>query len=384
MIVALFAAALAVAHGVSHWYPITFGQLGTRDGVQYWAALKVALAGGNPYNPLEMLALEETIGYRHSQPVMMWNPPWTAILTAPWMWGGFSEAMWAWRFAQILCVVLFWRLLTPLTASIEQKITSAACLALFYPVLDSFHSGQFGIVMMVGVALLLHPRAAESPKMLVPALILFLCKPHLFLPIFTFLALTKRLHLLLLALGLCVSATLVLLGADVMHQWLTSLYAPLHPDMITHLVDYRGDTLSASIRSLAFTAGLGKTPWIIALFACLSVGSGIVVKQTNKSFEVAAPILILLGLLLAPYGWMSDYAIIAPLLISSPARLAIREYRIKVAIFLLALAVTAILCTDFLHETAWILTVLVYIVVRQTRDPLTYSRNLDPEQTSVS
>lgn len=367
MTVALLAATLALSHCFSAWYPVTFGQIGARDGVQYWAALNVALHGGNPYNPAEMLAIEQSIGYQPAQPVMMWNPPWTAILLAPWLWGTFSDAMWAWRLAQIACVALVWRLLTPITASIEQKITAAAALALFYPVLDSFHSGQFGIMMMLGVAALLQPKSAESPKVLVPALVLFVCKPHLFLPIFAFLALGKRVSLLLAALGLCITATLVVLGTGVIQQWLTSLYAPLHPEMITHLVDYRGDTLSACVRSLAFNAGLGKTPWIMALFACLSVSGGVMVKQTTKSFEEAVPLLILLGLLLAPYGWMSDYALLAPLLISSRSHLELRERRMIVAAFLLLLAVSAIVATDLVHEMAWIQVPLVYMLSRQAR-----------------
>ena len=51
------------------------------DYLQYWAASRVNLDRGNPYDWEELLAAERRVEPSMATPVMMWNPPWTFSLT---------------------------------------------------------------------------------------------------------------------------------------------------------------------------------------------------------------------------------------------------------------------------------------------------------------
>src|SRR5262245_19868791 len=53
------------------------------DFIEYWAAAKVTLAGGNPYDPAQLLPLQTANGRDTDQAIMMWNPPWSLAFVLP-------------------------------------------------------------------------------------------------------------------------------------------------------------------------------------------------------------------------------------------------------------------------------------------------------------
>src|SRR4051812_23087880 len=53
----------------------TPGFLVPRDFLEYWAAGRVNLRGGNPYHPDELLAEQKHADAGRTDAVMMWNPP---------------------------------------------------------------------------------------------------------------------------------------------------------------------------------------------------------------------------------------------------------------------------------------------------------------------
>ena len=57
--------------------------LQTDDFVEYWAAGKLNIAGGNPYNPDELTPLQWKAGRFDSVPVIMYNPPWMLAIVMP-------------------------------------------------------------------------------------------------------------------------------------------------------------------------------------------------------------------------------------------------------------------------------------------------------------
>ena len=58
-------------------------QPGTRDFVQYWAAHQALESGRNAYDGEVMFQIEDGIGQRDDETILMWNPPWTALLLEP-------------------------------------------------------------------------------------------------------------------------------------------------------------------------------------------------------------------------------------------------------------------------------------------------------------
>lgn len=53
------------------------------DFVEYWAAGRLNLQGGNPYSREQLTPVQLETGRSFQVPVMMWNPPWTLPLVMP-------------------------------------------------------------------------------------------------------------------------------------------------------------------------------------------------------------------------------------------------------------------------------------------------------------
>ena len=340
--------------------PISPGDIGTRDGIQYWNSLQLLLSAENPYDPQAVLDLEATIGGYMNQPTMSRNPPWVAVFLSPIFWGSFSQAMWAWRIVQLLLVIGMYKLLVPPGASREQKIVSGITLGAFYPLLSSWHHGQLGLVLALGVALIIKQKRASLSFHHIGALIIFLFKPHLFLPLFSYLLWTRK-SSLLLSICACFVATLIPFGTTPITYWIESIHTPLHPELINHIFNFRSNALCSWTRGILFDAGLGTNIWLIPVFACTSFLSGYVVKRRSKGFESDAPTLVLLGLLLAPYGWMFDYTILAPLIIRPNANLHLSIHRLKALCVCLVSAGTPLLFGS-VHACAWLLIPLCRIL----------------------
>lgn len=90
-----------------------FGFIGSNDFVEYWAAGRLLLAGENPYDPEALLAVERAVGWPKTKPLMMWNPPWTLLLVAPFALLPFKVGVLAWLLTNIVllmaCSVILWR-----------------------------------------------------------------------------------------------------------------------------------------------------------------------------------------------------------------------------------------------------------------------------------
>ena len=59
------------------------GHLKSNDFTTYWAASRILVTGGNPYSPLELLAVEKQGGLSQQQPTLIYNPPWTLAMISP-------------------------------------------------------------------------------------------------------------------------------------------------------------------------------------------------------------------------------------------------------------------------------------------------------------
>lgn len=126
--------------------------LGVDDFVEYWAAGRLNLTGGNPYDPTHLLPLQRSVGWDDPVPVMMWNPPWTLALVMPfgalpyitgralWMLAGFAII--------IVCADLCWRLY----GGPERRCwVGWLCGIFFAPSLLALNMGQIGPLILLGV-----------------------------------------------------------------------------------------------------------------------------------------------------------------------------------------------------------------------------------------
>jgi hypothetical protein len=63
--------------------PADVPTIAATDFVDFWAAARLLLTGGNPFSPAEVFELQKSVGLAASEPLLMWNPPWTLSLVLP-------------------------------------------------------------------------------------------------------------------------------------------------------------------------------------------------------------------------------------------------------------------------------------------------------------
>jgi hypothetical protein len=74
------------------------------DFVEYWAAARLLLNGGNPYSPAELIQMQREIGWSQPLPLIMWNPPWTLSFTLPFGLFDYGTRQFAWFLLHTLIV----------------------------------------------------------------------------------------------------------------------------------------------------------------------------------------------------------------------------------------------------------------------------------------
>ncbi|MGC8782408.1 MAG: hypothetical protein ACP5UQ_16220, partial [Anaerolineae bacterium] len=83
------------------------------DYVEYWAAGRLNLTGGNPYSADQLLPLERAAG-RTAEVLMMWNPPYTLALVMPLALADYPTGRLLWLLLNIAAVMIaaswWWRL----------------------------------------------------------------------------------------------------------------------------------------------------------------------------------------------------------------------------------------------------------------------------------
>jgi hypothetical protein len=180
------AAAAIVLAGVA--YVLTLFVMGLsdrnaaeRDFISYWAAGKLAVSGGNPYDPGAVRALEVSAGRDpNALPLVMRNPPIALPLVAALGFLSAKNGLIIWM-AMLMgsfgaSIRLIWRMH-------GKPRSSYHLIAIgFAPALACLMAGQFGIFLLLGIVLFLYFEQTR-PGLAGAALLLCALKPHLFVPV---------------------------------------------------------------------------------------------------------------------------------------------------------------------------------------------------------
>jgi len=186
----LFVAAAGVA---GRWLPPRLA--GDVDFVEYAAAARVLLAGGDPYDARSLLPHQAAAGWPHPTAIMMWNPPWVFPLVLPAGLPASGPAFAAWAAAQLVAVcwaaAAAWRLYggprrwTPLVVLLAAAFPPTFFLVCF---------GQMSGFAVAGLVGFLAGLRANRPADAGVALALTAVKPHLLLPFAALLACVAATH----------------------------------------------------------------------------------------------------------------------------------------------------------------------------------------------
>src|SRR5262245_15431847 len=162
--------------------------LPVKDFVEYWAAGRLLMAGGNPYSWDAMLELEKSVGMEpylspetgEEMPLMMFNPPWTLVFIMPFAQSSFALSRLMWFVLGlglvILCADGIWR---AYGGSRERRWLAWLLGLSFVPTLQVLQMGQIGPLLLLGIVGFLFC-IYESGWLAGIATVLMAIKPHLF------------------------------------------------------------------------------------------------------------------------------------------------------------------------------------------------------------
>ena len=281
---------------------------GTRDFVEYWASGKQLAHHADPYDVGSIAQLERSVGFPPEVPaIVMANPPSALLLVYPLGFLGATAAELLWLLLLLISLVISVRIVWKLHGSPKNLVHLFGYS--FAPVLSCILSGQVTIFILLGLALFLRFHRS-SPFFAGVSLWLCMLKPHLFVPfgvvLILWAILTRSYKILVGATASLVVSTLIIMVVDP-HVW--GQYLQM---MKTARVDRLAiPCLSVILRRLV----IPHSVWI----QCLPVALGCIwaiyyfLKHREKWnwVEHGSP-LMLVSVLLAPYTWFMDQAVLIP------------------------------------------------------------------------
>jgi hypothetical protein len=309
------------------------------------------MEGKNPYASTEMVRLQQSIHFPGPLPVLMWNPPWILLLLAPILWMNFENATTAWLALNIALLAAIPFVVAPCgcpSLSRGRFLFLAVLTLLFFPVLDTIKSGQLGVLLAFGVALVLRGLGSGNVFTGGVGFAILSVKPHL--AVMMGLALLFRARVdrsgtrMLLRGGAMVSALVVGVSvwrSNLVFQWLHSLTS--RSAVGTSLLEWRTDTITSFLRELSVRYLNSRADFLVYLVPLLFVGGLWLISRARPTLSARALVGItaLVSPAFAPYGWVSDYSLALPALLALFLEAGDSAFRRGALAYLLSAIVTA-------------------------------------------
>lgn len=278
------------------------------DFISYWAAGQLLVHGQSPYDFQAVRRLELAAGRDPAVPLlMMRNPPVALLFALPFGFAGPKTALIAWLLVLLGALSLAIFLVRQLYAGSGDRF----CLLgyVFAPVLICLMAGQFGIVMLLGVALFLYLHRSR-PFLAGIALSLCSLKPHYFLPLALVLLLwtvtTKSYRILA---GFCTALAACCVLVYLLDPYAWAQYARMM--QTAGVLNEVLPDLSAALRLLVDP----RAAWIQFVpeaVACLWAVWYFWSRRSSWNWMDHGLILLLVGALCTPYGWIFDESVLFP------------------------------------------------------------------------
>lgn len=285
------------------------------DFIEYWAAAKLTLDGRNPYDPEQLLPLQQEAGRDTDEAVMMWNPPWTLAVVLPL---GALEP----RFAQLLWLALNFavmgfcgdRLWLLLGGAKERRWIGWAASIAFLPTLFALQSGQIPPLVLLGGVLFLECRRRGWPLLAGAATLMLAIKPHLaylvWLAILCEAIARRQFAVILGGLSAGIVAVLIPLAFDpqLLHQYADAMGN--RPP-----AQWKSPTLGTLLRE-AFGPELFRLQFVPVILGLGWFAWHWQKHRTTWDWTEQLPLLLLVSFVSAPYGaWPFDMVLLLPAIV---------------------------------------------------------------------
>jgi uncharacterized membrane protein (UPF0127 family) len=280
------------------------------DFVSYWAAGQQLVHRANPYDADAILRLERSAGFPDGLPALvMRNPPSALLLALPL--GFFSPRTGAllWSLLLIACLTISVRLLWIMHGRPKDHLHLVAYS--FAPALACLLAGQTGLFVLLGLALFLR---LHRTRPFLAGVSLWLCalKPHLFLPfclaLLVWIVVTKSYSVLIGAsLSLIIStAVAFILGPLAWIQYGQMMRASGISGEAIPCLSIMFHRISPNTAWGQYLPMFLGCVWALAYFR----------KHYNDwDWMGHGSLVMLVSLVVAPYAWFTDQAILIPALL---------------------------------------------------------------------
>lgn len=338
----------------------TPGFLVPRDFLEYWAAGRVNLRGGNPYHPAELLAEQKFADPTRTHAVMMWNPPPALAVYVPL---GALPPRWAtllWVGLQLAAVFVacdwLWRAYCP-----SHRWVAAAVGFAFVGTWWLVAYGQNTGFLLLGLAGFLHFRREDRPLTAGAFAALTALKPHL-LACFGVLLLidagTRRGAKSLAGGAGAVAVALGIALAANPHALAQFIEATRHPaEGAIPLSDWALPVPAYWLR-MWFAPGRFGVQFVPCALACAGFLAHRLWKWTDWDWSRALPPVVAVSYVTTPYGgWIFDLPVLLVPVVWAAARLASAGRWLMLAAFVAGQAgITAasLAWAGGLHAYGWV------------------------------
>ncbi|MDB5306251.1 MAG: hypothetical protein JWO38_453 [Gemmataceae bacterium] len=286
-----------------------------RDFVEYWAAGAIIFRGGNPYDPAELLAWQQSADPAQAQAVMMWNPPWALAVYMPFGWLSARWAALVWLGLQLLAVrsacVMLWRVFDgppPLwwVAPLVGLTFGGTLWTIIY--------GQNTGFLLLGLAGFAYHRKAGRPAVAGAFAALTGLKPHLLAAFGVLLVLdgvTRRGRIALACGAGLVAASLglaILANPGVVDEYRAAVRDP-GPGAVS-LSDWALPVASYQLR-MALAPDRFWVQFVPCGLACLGYAAYRLYRGSRWDWTAELPAVVWVSVLTTPYGgWIFDLTVL--------------------------------------------------------------------------
>jgi hypothetical protein len=303
-----------------------------RDFIVYWATGQQLVHHGNPYDPAALSQIEHDAGFSGSASYYMRNAPWALPLALPLGYVSPMAAALPWSLLMVGLLIASVRILWKLLGSPgNHREWLGYC---FPPALFCVILGQTSIFLLFGLALFLR---LHKTRPFAAGAALWLCsiKPHLFLPfvliLLLWIVLTRSYRILAGGVAAMAAGSLVTAWIDPA-AWSQYAYY-MHTSGITReftatLGDLLRDSLHSPWEWLAFVPAILGCLWALAYFWP---------RRHRWDWHEQGSLLVLVSLLVAPFGWIFDQSLAIPAILFAVARTPSRAALAALAILYLLL-----------------------------------------------
>ena len=287
-----------------------------RDSIAYWAAARLLVQHQDPYSAGRALDLQRAQGYSADKPLVLRTPPWSLWMVLPL---GLLDAYWAWvawlailLTSLILSIRISWRMYGD--GALRPPTLFLLAGYLFAPVAACLVAGQLGLVLCAGIVLFFvveerHPAIAGA-LLLIP-----FAKPHLLAllwPVGAVWVINRRKWSMAAGFILAFSTAVALAWA-----FDTAVFSHYRAMIREAAIQYEFIPALSGVLRLLFFRRFFWAQFVPLVAGLVWSARYYWTNGTEWTWKEHGPALLVVSVLTTPYAWMTDEAILLPVVLQA-------------------------------------------------------------------